>query len=466
MCDVKRLIRICFVVLMFPISLSPHSSSGTGVIHIPMLMKGLNNQRMRIVQDITLATLLGASVELPTHVYSRKNCHYSIKCSTTFERGPSLWDVYDEKRTLETLKNAGVSVVEQKQEYDSNSTPQTFRTISRLWPNAASHVSRLNQNFAQECLDNSSVCSFGENPIDCCLKLIPNTKESIRLLKSVNDAFQSAHKFKIGASKIISSFKKETKQNVTIAIHWRLDEDFVKSTVHTLTSQKYCEEMLKEIKLVSNRISGGGGLHHNGIVHLLVLGDSNVRKVMNALESCSGGNVFYKLHSKETLLLKDGSDNILTEEQFTDVKGQLDFELGLRSDDFIGTPFSSFSVLIAFSRFHSSNRNSFRTIMANVDVKDHLGKILMIQFPYSHELEAKKAKCASLVNLNSLMLDSLQSCVEEEIRLGVSPQPMNVLIARKTKDKLLHSSAYQALKTRSDKHSKEKRQHRLIKKRN
>ena len=441
MCDVKRLIRICFVVLMFLISLSPHSSSGTGVIHIPMLMKGLNNQRMRIVQDITLATLLGASVELPTHVYSRRKCNDSVRCSTTFERGPSLWDVYDEKRTLETLKNVGVSVVEQKQGYDTDSTSQTFRTISRFWPNAASHLELLHQNFARRCLDNSSVCSFGEHPNDCCLKLIPNTKESIRLLKSVNDAFQSAHKFKIGASKIISSFKKETKQNVTIAIHWRLDEDFVKSTVHALTSQKYCEEMLKEIKLVSNRISGGGGLHRNEsrIVHLLVLGDSNIGKVMNVLESCSGGNVFYQLHSKETLLLKDGSDNILTEEQFTDVKGQLDFELGLRSDDFIGTPFSSFSVLIAFSRFHSSNRNSFnsfRTIMANVDVKDYLGKILMIQFPYSHELEANKVKCTNLVNLDILLLDSFQSCVEEEIRLGASPQQMSILKARKARKQL------------------------------
>ena len=45
----------------------------SGVVRIPAVRKGLNNQRMRIVQDAVIAALLGAAVELPSVLRTRLN---------------------------------------------------------------------------------------------------------------------------------------------------------------------------------------------------------------------------------------------------------------------------------------------------------------------------------------------------------------------------------------------------------
>eukprot|EP00008_Paramoeba_atlantica_P002353 CAMPEP_0201502730 /NCGR_PEP_ID=MMETSP0151_2-20130828/84295_1 /ASSEMBLY_ACC=CAM_ASM_000257 /TAXON_ID=200890 /ORGANISM="Paramoeba atlantica, Strain 621/1 / CCAP 1560/9" /LENGTH=106 /DNA_ID=CAMNT_0047896351 /DNA_START=1653 /DNA_END=1970 /DNA_ORIENTATION=- len=68
-------------------------------------------------------------------------------------------------------------------------------------------------------------------------------------------------------------------------------------------------------------------------------------------------------------------------------------------------------------------------MMANVDVKDLLGKIFSILFPYSRELEDNKAKCAALVLAFGPVYERLQSCVQEEIRLGFSPYPMSFFLS-------------------------------------
>jgi hypothetical protein len=44
-------------------------------IVITAVRKGLNNQRMRIVQDILVAAMIGANVELPDMLYGRTGCH-------------------------------------------------------------------------------------------------------------------------------------------------------------------------------------------------------------------------------------------------------------------------------------------------------------------------------------------------------------------------------------------------------
>ena len=53
-----------------------------GVIRIPAVVKGLNNQRMRIVQDIAVAAILGAAVELPAHAVSRYRSLISLTAHT------------------------------------------------------------------------------------------------------------------------------------------------------------------------------------------------------------------------------------------------------------------------------------------------------------------------------------------------------------------------------------------------
>ena len=70
-----------------------------------------------------------------------------------------------------------------------------------------------------------------------------------------------------------------------------------------------------------------------------MLGISDIGEVKKDLNRCGGEDVLFELYSKETLLSENGSHVFFTEE-FTDVKGQSDFELGLVSDIFIGNPFS------------------------------------------------------------------------------------------------------------------------------
>ena len=172
-----------------------------GTVRVPSVEKGLNNQRMRIIQDIAIATLLRAPVELPTRVYSRKNC-FDLNCSFVLE--PSLWDVYDEEETLKYLELSGVVVEKTEQEENS------LAVVPSLWPVAASHLTTLNVSYRHTCLcEDDTICSFGPKRLDCCLKMIPNTDKGVEVLKNVNYAFQSASKFKVEAKKIISAFKKK-----------------------------------------------------------------------------------------------------------------------------------------------------------------------------------------------------------------------------------------------------------------
>ena len=65
---------------------------------------------------------------------------------------------------------------------------------------------------------------------------------------------------------------------------------------------------------------------------------------------------------------------------------QVDFELGFKADFFIGSPFSSFSALIAHGRTNA-HPNTFpfdaeRTRMAEIDVADKLANIFAITWPY------------------------------------------------------------------------------------
>ena len=373
---------------------------------------------MRIIQEITIATLLDGPVELPTHTSTRKNCHFKGSCINNFSL-TSLWDVYDEEQTLRKLREAGVSVNDKS---DPNVTK--IGKVRASWPLAASRMTALNVTYRHAC-KNAATCFFISKMRGCCLKLVPDTNKSVELLKKVNSAFQSAQTFKDEAAKVIDLFKKKTRQDLVITMHWRLDEDFIESKDHELSPPEYCEGMLGGLELLLNRTLS----HHTtttttrltNLVHVIVLGAFEVRKVKTFLDSCSMKRNshpigrLYEFHSKETLLSK--SDSTILSDVRTDVKGQLDFELGLISDIFLGSPFSSFSVLIAFYRYSSPNYNPVQTIMAEVDVKDHLGQLFSIQYPYTHALAGDKRKCIATVNVFPPSRQSLLPCVQREKRL-------------------------------------------------
>ena len=148
-------------------------------------------------------------------------------------------------------------------------------------------------------------------------------------------------------------------------------------------------------------------------IHFLILGEADVAKVAKILRSCETDRMDYELHSKETLLSKEESEILMSE--YNDVKGQLDFELGSISDIFLGSPFSSFSVLIAFYRFASVNYNPGQTIMVKVDVKDQLARLFEVQFPYTSAVVAKKMKCTVISNLFLPARDALKHCAAQEL---------------------------------------------------
>ena len=50
------------------------------VVIIPTVLKGLNNQRMRLVSDIVGAMLIGAAVQLPSMLATRRSCHFDVTC--------------------------------------------------------------------------------------------------------------------------------------------------------------------------------------------------------------------------------------------------------------------------------------------------------------------------------------------------------------------------------------------------
>ncbi len=92
------------------------SSRGIGcpdvpIIIIPNVMKGLNNQRMRIVQDIAASFYLGAAVVLPVSSYSRKGCGYRSNCYKDYILAGNIWSIYDQSEFIRAIGSLGVRTV-------------------------------------------------------------------------------------------------------------------------------------------------------------------------------------------------------------------------------------------------------------------------------------------------------------------------------------------------------------------
>ena len=398
------LLLVVTTVLTF-LFLNPSPIFGTFLI--PPIVRGLNNQRMRMVQDITIAILFNISIELPSYIYTRKNCNFSdVSCSVDFIKAP-LWDVFDKERTLSRLRMLGVKIVPSVENHNKT------RLFAGEWPFAVTQLLKRTSSIQERCQQNSTFCVLGANT--CCIRLVPNTKNSVRILKEVNRAFRSGWNFKVEAAKVISAFKKKTQQQLVVTMHWRLDEDFVRSQHHHLSPESYCKEMMKVLNfadVISNQRDQTTS--SNTTFHILVLGAFDVTKVKTFFLDVCGKKTrarTYEFHSKETLIPR--SESSILQDERTDVKGQLDFELGSLSDIFLGSPFSSFSVLIAFRRFGSLDYNPDRTIMPKMDTKDHLALFFLSQFPYTHALAENKKKC-SILKMHPRFRSKLEQCIAEE----------------------------------------------------
>lgn len=168
----------------------------SGVVLVPAVRKGLNNQRMRIVQDAVVASLLGAALELPRSVRTRRGCGYRADCYANYSEEVAFGDVFDEARVVAGLRTAGVCVVRTGLPADA-ALPEL---AGSLWPAAASMLEREfgagpvagpSHPALQRWKVAGHVFSLGGDG-DCCTKLVPDTPRSARLVRLVNAAFAPA----------------------------------------------------------------------------------------------------------------------------------------------------------------------------------------------------------------------------------------------------------------------------------
>ena len=106
-----------FSVVSFDASTSQTCTmvSQNGVIRIPAVRKGLNNQRMRIIQDIVVAHLLGLAVELPKIVRTRVDCGYRESCYRNYDKFVAFDQVFDYADIVKQLQKLNICVIESAQ---------------------------------------------------------------------------------------------------------------------------------------------------------------------------------------------------------------------------------------------------------------------------------------------------------------------------------------------------------------
>jgi len=382
----------------------------SGVIVIPAVRKGLNNQRMRIVQDIVFGALIGAAVELPRIVRTRRNCGYRADCYRNYDGSVAFSDVFDEARVINELQAAGICIIR------TGISEETPEIMGALWPMPAS---TLKNDFQRQWNTHGVAFSLGGEG-DCCTKLVPNTPNSANLIMHVNAVFASATRIEDFAQDAMKTFQDVSRGAPLVAFHWRGDEDFIKSA-HSLNEHTHakaaCEALVSVLEDIRDKKSGSDALHH-----IFVLGDVSAAK-LRILEStvssaCSGDFTF---HAKSTLGSADISNIVDGPHGGDDIKGQIDFEIGTRADAFVGAPFSSFSVLIALKRkarvLHSAEMRTFGdnsfTRMINIDVADNLGSIFALTFPYDERMTSRNV-CSELVQLHPPFEMALAPCIVTE----------------------------------------------------
>ena len=237
---------------------------------------------------------------------------------------------------------------------------------------------------------------------ECCVRLVANTRRSAKLLTRVKAAFVPSRRIAAAVARTEARFRERTAAPL-VAIHWRADEDFVQSA-HGLSADAAARAACDAIRPFAS-----------GHAVVLFLGDldfDRMRTVAKSIDGACGGGLrrHVTFTTKGKLLEADGGLDPWLDTR-DDVRGQVDYELGVRADHFIGSPFSSFSVLIALQR------PSVKTTMLAVDVQDRLGRIFALVFPYGDGAKTHKARqtlCADIVNAHKAYNDSLAACVRRE----------------------------------------------------
>lgn len=489
--------------------LQPVACDKRPVVTIPAVRKGISNQRMRIVQDIASASSLGLAVRLPRTLTSRRACHSENCYHDYLESYVSIWSVYDREMTLESLRRLGVCVVGDDI-FDDELREDDVGAVAPLqWPIAMSDLAAHSATISTWISAMNSSVSFAlADSRYCCTLLIPDSSGAVRMLSQINGAFVAAKRFKQHAKYVLQAFRARLtaivreKRNgesshsrpLICAVHWRDEDDFVVEE-QDLDRAAYGRVMASAVASLQHRCGGA----------LLLLGEVPTRR----LESIRGVlsqarcaepikdddwrdyySKFTKQHLiryNETCLDQEDSElyeppRVYTKHSLIDVRrlnwaaeygglddllAMVDFEIGKRADFFVGSPFSPFSGLVAFSRdvidddreesesfkfddvhdlptgttYEGGSDRTTNTVMPpQIDVEDHLAKLFRLQFPH-HPSAVSSDPCASLVALSpklakrlsrkSCVFDDLQKVVDAYDRVGDADDQTTVFGARK-----------------------------------
>mmetsp|Transcript_8864 Transcript_8864/g.13592 ORF Transcript_8864/g.13592 Transcript_8864/m.13592 type:complete len:523 (+) Transcript_8864:65-1633(+) len=389
------------------------------IVNIPSVSKGLSNQRMRIVQDLLTASLLGIrKVRLPKRLKSRKGCHYDASCYKQYEEALEFWQVFDKSTTTKALKQLGLIVID---EDDSVEKPQTKYYTYHTYPIPSSRLSPNDLHSLRQ-VNASAKHLYLFEPRYCCTIIIPDSRKAMSLAALFNAALIPNIRTGHNANKVLSAFKAWADISYTCALHWRLDDDFVVSE-HKLNPITYMDAINQALSGLANECGHA----------LLLLGDianhrlGPIRKQLNAS---------FKLATKQTLFEHRNWSHDYND--FDDLVGAVDFDIGVKVDAFLGSPFSSFSVLVAAARgdildtslriintkthpelggMRGEKRNiikspfenyvkirnqksnkPIRTIMPHIDVDDRLSALFSLQFPHDWDLVSDDP-CADFLRL-------------------------------------------------------------------
>ena len=283
-----------------------------GVVAIPAVFKGVSNQRLRIIQDIVAAKIVGAAVVLPRYVVSRRECHYRADCFQDYGASLPFWDVFDRNATLSGLRAAGICVLDDSQIAELRRGDAEIETwFGRLdayvqcalqgascdspWktadekrpeqlkaPTGLLAASQLQAKSAQlsrspawgprRAKPSGPLWAWG-NEGACCTMLIADTAAVAAELTAVSRALVSALQIRTLAQTALSMFNTGLepvgtppagKAPLSLALHWRGDPDFAQHPVHALDLVKYT----LETAAVLRNLTGDAPL-----LRILVLGE-------------------------------------------------------------------------------------------------------------------------------------------------------------------------------------------------
>jgi hypothetical protein len=406
-------------------SRSPRCRADAPTVVIPAVRKGLNNQRMRIVQDIYIAVIMGANVELPEMLYGRVGCHYQENCYNDYTSVATvpIWHVFDKESTLRWLHEFGVCVVEQGARDTINETPQP---VEGIWSMSTSQLSHMLETGSMRLPSGRRWHLGGVD--NCCIKLVPDSVEAADLLRQINFSFETSRIMSEAAQRVEravsqsidkrNSNKQQTANINTnyVALHWRNDEDFT-GQVHKLNSTAYLVAASRALQNMRTTLS----ISTDTPLHVVVLGDLDntalqaVEDAVNAVAVGGRGRALFICHSKMSLVPDMNLADISPSE---DARGQVDFEIGVRAPVFIGSPFSSFSVFIAFKRSYNNNKSESRyqqstTSMIDADTADKTAAIFKLQFPYDGNDGMSDNPCADMIIALDEITSEMMGCSRE-----------------------------------------------------